>query len=170
MRRSATTRPDNTGGMRRSATTPLPPNISDITASDVSEISAVCCPEHGDGDGGGGMDGMMCMHDDNDQTTQVACGGVRRQDQTAQAACGGVRRREDNTGGMRRSATTTRQHRWHAECDDGEHWVVEVSVGIAKLHRSLCSLFHIITQLGILLLHRACRFDVQTTCDMPKKS
>ena len=44
MRRSATTRPDNTGGMRRSATTPLPPNISDITASDVSEISAVCCP------------------------------------------------------------------------------------------------------------------------------
>ena len=77
MRRSATTRPDNTGGMRRSATTPLPPNISDITASDVSEISAVCCPEHGDGDGGGGMDGMMCMHDDDDQTTQVACGGVQ---------------------------------------------------------------------------------------------
>ena len=68
----------NTGGMRRSATTPLPPNISDITASDVSEISAVCCPEHGDGDGGGGMDGMLCMHDDDDQTTQVAGGGNRR--------------------------------------------------------------------------------------------
>ena len=39
-------------------------------------------------------------------------------DQATQVACGGVRRREDNTGGMRRSATTTRQHRWHAECDD----------------------------------------------------
>ena len=42
-------------------------------------------------------------------------------DQATQVACRGVRRREDNTGGMRRSATTTRQHRWHAEeCDDDQ--------------------------------------------------
>ena len=106
------------------------------------------------------------------QMRQKGCG--RLDEDSPSLNTGGMRRsvttRQGNTGGMRRSATTTRQHRWHAECDDGEHWVVEVSVGIAKLHRSLCSLFHIITQLGILLLHRACRFDVQTTCDMPKKS
>ena len=33
----------------------------------------------------------------------------------------GVRRRPDNTGGMRRSATTRRQHRWHAEECDADH-------------------------------------------------
>jgi len=65
MRRSTTTRPDSTGGMRRSATTRRQ-----------HRWHAEEC--------------------DDDQTTQVACGGVRR--------------REDNTGGMRRSATPTMQH------------------------------------------------------------
>ena len=67
----------------------------------------------------------------DDQTTQVACGGVRRRPDNT----GGMRRstttRPDSTGGMRRSATTRRQHRWHAEeCDDDQ--TTQVACGVRR--------------------------------------
>ena len=75
MRRSATTRQGNTGGMRRSATT-----RQDSTGG--MRRSATTTRQHR----------WHADECDDNKTTQVACGGVRR--------------RPDNTGAMRRSATT----------------------------------------------------------------